>query len=106
MCDIERISISNNINKSDVMDWMTTYQDVRRNMCEAERIYANDKVSARRIEEENEKKRLAGTYNSHKTRGNNENDGCVHLDASKKQNETVPRTLVNNVQKLLVLELD
>lgn len=53
-------------------------------MCEAEKIYANDKVSARRIEEENEKKRLAGTYNSHKTRGNNENDGCVHLDASKK----------------------
>ena len=52
-------------------------------MCEAEKIYANDKVSARRIEEENEKKRLAGTYNSHKTRGNNENDGCVHLDASK-----------------------
>ncbi len=84
MCDIERISISKNINKSDVMDWMTTYQDVRRNMCEAEKIYANDKVSARRIEEENEKKRLAGTYNSHKTRGNNENDGCVHLDASKK----------------------
>ena len=47
-------------NKSDVMDWMITYQDVRRNMCEAEKIYANDKVSARRIEEENEKKRLEG----------------------------------------------
>lgn len=78
------ISIFKNINKSDVMDWMITYQDVRRNMCEAEKIYANDKVSMRRIEEENEKKRLAGTYNSHKTRGNNENDGCVHLDASKK----------------------
>lgn len=29
-------------------------------MCEAEKIYANDKVSARRIEEENEKKRLEG----------------------------------------------
>ena len=42
------------------MDWMITYQDVRRNMCEAEKIYANDKVSARRIEEENEKKRLEG----------------------------------------------
>ena len=39
------------------MDWMITYQDVRRNMCEAEKIYANDKVSARRIE--NEKKRLS-----------------------------------------------
>lgn len=53
-------------------------------MCEAEKIYANDKVSARRIEEENEKKRLDGTYNSHKTRGNNENDGCVQMDASKR----------------------
>lgn len=71
-------------NKSDVMEWMITYQDIRRNMCEAEKIYANDKVSARRIEEENEKKILEGTYNSHKTRGNNENDGCVQMDASKK----------------------
>lgn len=49
--------------------WMITYQDVRGNMCEAEKIYANDKVSTRRIEEENEKKRLENTYNSHKTRG-------------------------------------
>lgn len=38
----------------------------------------------RRIEEENEKKRLEGTYNSHKTRRNNEDDGCVQMDASKK----------------------
>lgn len=65
------------------MDWMITYQDVRRNMCEAEKIYANDKVSKQRIKEENEKKRLEGTYNSHKSKGNND-DGCVHLDASKK----------------------
>lgn len=42
------------------MDWMITYQDVRINMCEAEKIYVNDKVSARRIEEENERKRLEG----------------------------------------------
>ena len=39
---------------------MITYQDVRRNMCEAEKIYANDKVSVRRIEEENARKRLEG----------------------------------------------
>ncbi len=42
------------------MDWMITYQDVRRNMCEAEKIYANDKVSAQRIKEENENKKLVG----------------------------------------------
>lgn len=42
------------------MDWMITYQDVRRNMCEAEKIYANDKVSVQRIKEENEKKKLDG----------------------------------------------
>jgi len=47
---------SEDANESDVMDWMITYQDVRRNMCEAEKIYANDKVSTRRIQEENEKK--------------------------------------------------
>ena len=82
--NIEEISLPKDSEKSDVMDWMITYQDVRRNMCEAEKIYANDKVSTRRIEEENEKKRLEGTYKSHKTRGNNENDGCVQMDASKK----------------------
>lgn len=82
--NIEEISLPKDSEKSDVMDWMITYQDVRRNMCEAEKIYANDKVSARRIEEENERKRLEGTYNSHKSRGNNEDNGCVHLDASKK----------------------
>lgn len=42
------------------MDWMITYQDVRRNMCEAEKIYANDKVSMQRIKEDNEKKKLDG----------------------------------------------
>lgn len=42
------------------MEWMITYQDVRRNMCDAEKIFANDKVSARRIIEENEKRKLEG----------------------------------------------
>lgn len=58
--NIEEISLAKDCEKSDVMDWMITYQDVRRNMCEAERIYANDKLSARRIEEENKKKKLEG----------------------------------------------
>lgn len=56
----EEISLPKDSEKSDVMDWMITYQDVRRNMCEAEKIYANDKVSAQRIKEENEKKKLVG----------------------------------------------
>lgn len=42
------------------MDWMIAYQDARRNMNDAEKIYANDKVSAQRIREENEKKKLEG----------------------------------------------
>lgn len=77
---LEEISLPKDSEKSDVMDWMITYQDVRRNMCEAEKIYANDKVSKQRIKEENEKKRLEGTYNSHKSKGNND-DGCVQMDA-------------------------
>ena len=83
MYDIEGISISKNINKSDVMDWMITYQDVRRNMCEAEKIYANDEVSARRIEEENEKKRLEGNRKGADI--TNGHSLCVHLDAERKQ---------------------
>ena len=39
---------------------MIIYQDAPCNMCEAEKIYANDKISVRRIEEDNEKKRLEG----------------------------------------------
>lgn len=39
---------------------MIAYQDARRNMNDAEKIYANDKVSAQRIREENEKKKLEG----------------------------------------------
>ena len=58
--NIEEISLSKDSDKSDVMDWMITYQDVRRNMCEAEKIYANDKVSMQRIKEDNEKKKLDG----------------------------------------------
>lgn len=73
----EEISLPKDSEKSDVMDWMITYQDVRRNMCEAEKIYANDKVSARRIEEENEKKRLEG--NSFGGKGGNK--VSVQMDA-------------------------
>ena len=52
-------------------------------MCEAEKIYANDKVSTRRIKEENEKKLSeAGKIGANIT--NNQKSGCVHLDAGRK----------------------
>lgn len=74
----------------EVMDWMITYQDVRRNMCEAEKIYANDKVSVRRIEEENEKKRLEGNR-----KGADITNGktvSVHLDAERKSHTSSTHT--------------
>ena len=73
----EEISLSKDSDKSDVMDWMITYQDVRRNMCEAEKIYANDKVSTRRIQEENEKKIKEGYSKERRS----EKSSCVQMDA-------------------------
>lgn len=61
------------------MDWMITYQDVRRNMCEAEKIYANDKVSARRIEEENVRKKSIAIAESNRKRNSN----SVQMDATE-----------------------
>lgn len=88
--NIEEISLPKNSEKSDVMDWMITYQDVRRNMCEAEKIYANDKVSARRIEEENVKKRLEGNR-----KGADITNGktvSVHLDGERKSHTSSTHT--------------
>lgn len=78
------------------MDWMITYQDVWRNMCEAEKIYANDKVSMRRIEEENERKRLEGN----KLGGDikNGNVVCVQMDA-KHQSQQRDRTTNTREQR-------
>lgn len=42
------------------MNWMITYQDARRNMNDAEKIYAIDKVFTQKIREENKKKMLNG----------------------------------------------
>lgn len=72
------------------MEWMITYQDVRRNMCEAEKIYANDKVSARRIEEENAKKKLEGNR-----KGADITNGktvSVHLDGERKSHTSPTHT--------------
>lgn len=46
-------------------------------MCEAEKIYANDKVSARRIEEENEKKIKEGYSKERRS----EKSSCVQMEA-------------------------
>ena len=72
------------------MVWMITYQDVRRNMCEAEKIYANDKVSTRRIEEENAKKKLEGNR-----KGADITNGktvSVHLDGERKSHTSPTHT--------------
>lgn len=88
--NIEEISLPKDSEKSDVMDWMITYQDVRRNMCEAEKIYANDKVSTRRIEEENAKKKLEGNR-----KGADITNGktvSVHLDGERKSHTSPTHT--------------
>lgn len=88
--NIEEISLPKDSEKSDVMDWMITYQDVRRNMCEAEKIYANDKVSTRRIEEENAKKKLEGNR-----KGADITNGktvSVHLDGNRKSHTSPTHT--------------
>lgn len=87
----EEISLPKDADKSDVMEWMITYQDVRRNMCDAEKIFANDKVSARRIIEENEKRKLS-TLKQNVT-----DDRCVQMDASI--NDDKPRDRSANTRE-------
>lgn len=62
----ENISLPKDCDKSDVMEWMITYQDVRRNMCDAEKIYATDKVYTQKIKEWNKKRILEGSKNNKK----------------------------------------
>lgn len=78
----EDISLPKYCDKSQVMDWMITYQDVRRNLSDAEKIFANDKVSLQRIREENERKQRDG--GSIGGQGGY-SQACVHLDASLNQ---------------------
>lgn len=59
------------------------YQNAIRNMCEAEKIHANDKVSARRIEEENAKKKLEGNRKGADI--TNGHSVSVQMDAERKQ---------------------
>lgn len=74
--NIEEISLPKNSNESDVMEWIITYQDVRRNMCDAEKIYANDKVYTQRIKEENRKRKSEAIAKSNRNRKLN----GVHLN--------------------------
>lgn len=75
------------------MDWMIAYQDARRNMNDAEKIYANDKVSVQRIREENEKKKLEG--NSFGGQGGKQ--VSVHLGADLMQEK--PRDRSTNTRE-------
>lgn len=65
--------------KSDVMQWMISHQDARRNLSPGELIYANSMV-AEEIALENKEKMLEGTLNSHEVR---KKDGCVQMDTPK-----------------------
>ena len=65
--------------KADVMQWMISHQDARRNLTPGELIFANSMV-AEEIALENKEKMLEGTYNSHDAR---KNDGCVQMDTPK-----------------------
>lgn len=60
----------------DVMQWMISHQDARRNLSPGELIYANSMV-AEEIALENKEKMLEGTLNSHEVR---KKDGCVQMD--------------------------
>ena len=80
----EDISLPKDCDKSQVMDWMITYQDVRRNLSDAEKIFANDKVSLQRIKEENAKRKLEG--NKLGADITNGNAVSVHLDAKHNGN--------------------
>lgn len=70
--------LGENCSRSDVMQWMISHQQARRNMTPGELIYANTMV-ADEIALENKEKMLEGTYKSHESRKN----GCVQMDASK-----------------------
>lgn len=69
--------------KADVMQWMISHQQARRNLELGELIYANSMV-AEEIKLENEEKMLEGTYKSHEVRKN----GCVHVDTPKERDRS------------------
>lgn len=84
---------------ADVMQWMISHQQARRNLSPGELIFANSMV-AEEIAEENKKKQLEGTYKSHESRKN----GSVHMDGSKNiesnQSHTSPTHTREQVAKL------
>ena len=79
--NIEEISIDKNADKSEIMNWIKTYQSVRRNMSDAESIYVEKKISEARIKEENEKRKIEG--NSVGGKGGIK-EVSVHLDGELK----------------------
>lgn len=70
--------LGKNCTRSDVMQWMVSHQQARRNLTPGELIYANSMV-ADEIALENKGRQLKGTYKSHESR----KDGCVQMDTTK-----------------------
>ena len=66
--------------RSDVMQWMISHQDARRNLSPGELIYANSMV-AEEIALENKEKVSKAVIESNKNRPNS---NCVQMDASEK----------------------
>lgn len=65
--------------RSDVMQWMISHQDARRNLSPGELIYANSMVADEIALENEEKRRKGGSIGG---KGGYQNEACVHLDAS------------------------
>lgn len=65
--------------KSDVMQWMISHQDARRNLSPGELIYANSMVAEEIALENEEKRRKGGSVGG---KGGYQNEACVQMDAS------------------------
>lgn len=71
--------------RSDVMQWMKKFQNARRNLSDAERIYVEDKISKQKIREENERRKIEG--NSLGGKGGY-SEVSVHLDGELNKNKS------------------
>lgn len=63
----------------DVMQWMISHQDARRNLSPGELIYANSMVAEEIALENEEKRRKGGSVGG---KGGYQNEACVQMDAS------------------------
>lgn len=66
--------------RSDVMQWMISHQEARRNLSPGERVYANSMVADEIALENKDKMSAGGKIGANITNGKT---GCVHLDAGR-----------------------